>query len=77
VAALAASCAALRVLDLSNHDAVTDDGLAALAALSALEELTLVRNSRVTRAGACVRACVRGREKDHFLLLAAAAVAMR
>jgi hypothetical protein len=53
---LAASCVSLRALDLSNHDAVSDDGLAALAALPALEELTLVRNSRVTRAGTCALA---------------------
>jgi hypothetical protein len=72
---LAASCASLRVLDLSNHDAVSDDGLAALSALQALEELTLVRNSRATRAGA-----LRAKKRDTACVrpfCATAALAMR
>ncbi len=52
LAELAARCVSLVQLDLSNHDLVTDYGLCCLAALPALRELTLVRNNRITPAGA-------------------------
>jgi hypothetical protein len=51
VAELARVCVRLRELDLSLHDALTDEALASLATLPRLRSLTLVRNNVVTLAG--------------------------